>query len=110
MDDSLFLIYTTMPDYSTAHDVCDVLLKENLVVCVNMFDGMTSMYHWEGEIRTSNECVVIMKTTRSLHEAAMQKIKELHSYDIPAVFSIPVYDCNPEFLNWVISSVSKNTY
>ena len=109
MDDGLFLIYTTMPDYETAQDISSVLLRENLVACVNMFNGSTSMYLWDGEIKTENECVVIMKTTGSLQEAAMQKVKELHSYDIPAIFSIPIRGCNPEFSDWVSASVAKHT-
>ncbi|KJV65273.1 cutA1 divalent ion tolerance family protein [Anaplasma phagocytophilum str. NCH-1] len=38
-----------------------------------MINGITSMYIWNGDINTSTECIVIMKTTAGLYEEIAKK-------------------------------------
>ncbi|KJV59626.1 cutA1 divalent ion tolerance family protein [Anaplasma phagocytophilum str. Webster] len=49
-----------------------------------------------------------MKTTAGLYEEIAKKIKELHPYNTPAIFSIPTHNCDPEFLKWVNSSTYRD--
>ncbi|EOA62120.1 cutA1 divalent ion tolerance family protein [Anaplasma phagocytophilum str. CRT53-1] len=108
MSSALLLIYTTMPDHDSARNISELLLREKLISCSNMINGITSMYIWNGDINTSTECIVIMKTTAGLYEDIAKKIKELHPYNTPAIFSIPTHNCDPEFLKWVNSSTDRD--
>ncbi|MDB1135793.1 divalent-cation tolerance protein CutA [Candidatus Anaplasma sp. TIGMIC] len=103
------IIYVTMPDHDTACKISSELLNHRLISCANTFSNVTSMYLWNGELNTDTECVTIMKTLTHLCERAMQKIQELHPYDVPAVFSIPVKDCSQAFLDWMSSSLVDET-
>lgn len=95
------LIYITCDNTSEAEEVGRGLLERRLVACVNIFDGMRSMYWWKGELVTGDETVLIGKTKTSLVEMVVDAVKELHSYEVPCVVSMEISGGNPDFLNWI---------
>ncbi|RLB84953.1 MAG: divalent-cation tolerance protein CutA, partial [Deltaproteobacteria bacterium] len=48
-----------------------------------------------------NEAVLILKTRQELMEELIEKVRSLHSYDVPCIVSLRVLEGNPEFLKWV---------
>lgn len=95
------MLYITAANKDEARKIGDGLLAESLAACVNIIDGMESMYWWEGEIQKANEAVLIAKTTEANVEKATALVKQLHSYDCPCVVAIPITGGNPEFLKWI---------
>jgi len=57
-------VYMTMSDLQEARKIGRALLEKRLVACVNMFNGMQSMYWWDGAIEEDQEVVLIAKTIR----------------------------------------------
>ena len=96
-------VYITCKDNEEAEHIGRQLLESRLVACVNILDGMRSMYRWEGEIRQDNETVLIAKTRQARVEAVVAKVKQIHSYDCPCVVSLSVVGGNTEFLEWVLN-------
>ncbi|MCU7611483.1 divalent-cation tolerance protein CutA [Anaplasma capra] len=109
MEDGLSLVYVTFPDYDTAYKIGSSLLQGGMIACLNIFRNVTSVYVWDGDVRTSEECVAIMKTMKSLGEKVMHIIREQHPYEIPALFSVNTETCSPAFLDWVSSHTGKTT-
>jgi periplasmic divalent cation tolerance protein len=99
------LLYTTCGSMEEARDIGGRLVKAGLVACVNIFDGMNSMYVWEGQLQDDKEVVMIAKTTEERVEAVMEKIRAAHSYDCPCILSLPISDGNPPFLAWIAEQV-----
>lgn len=107
MKDEPYLIYTTYPDYDTAHNVSSALLQKGIVACTNVFQEVTSIYLWNGSINTSKEHVAIMKTLKKFSVEVQHYIKKNHPYSVPAILSIPMQDCDREFLDWVNKSLKR---
>ena len=61
------------------------LLEGGLIGCANFFDGVDSMFMWEGEIASSQECGVLLKTDAQLLKPAIERLEELHPYETPAI-------------------------
>lgn len=95
------LVYMTVPSAEEAARLAEALVGERLAACVNVIDGMTSWYRWDGRIANDREVVMIAKTTSGLVEALTARVKTLHSYEVPCVVAIPVTDGNPDFLRWI---------
>ena len=74
------------------------LVKERLVACANIFP-ITSIYNWEG-MQENEEVVLLVKTTTENVKKIEQRVKELHSYEIPCMISL-VIDGYGEYLNWI---------
>lgn len=100
MSDFLWL-YVPTSSIEEAKRLGRALLEDRLVACVNIFDAMTSMYHWQGDIAEDCETLLVAKTRRDLFEAAQKKIEALHSYDCPCVIGLKIEEGNAAYLDWL---------
>lgn len=106
---NLRLVYVTTGDREEARKIGTALVEEKLAACANIIDGMESIYRWEEKVETGKEAVLILKTTYNNITKLTRRIKELHSYDVPAIVSINLaeQEGNAAYLNWVVHSVLK---
>ncbi len=98
-------VYITTDSIEEAQTIGAKLVKERLAACVNIIDGMTSIFEWEGEIESAKETILIAKTIASRFEALTQRVTELHSYDVPCIVALPIEKGHPPFLKWIAESV-----
>jgi periplasmic divalent cation tolerance protein len=75
------------------------------VACANILGEMTSIYQWQGALEEQEEVAVLLKTRRDLTDAVTERIKSLHSYDLPCVINLPIQGGNPDFLSWLQGEV-----
>lgn len=101
-------VYVTARDRAEALSIGRVLVEERLVACVNILDGMRSLYWWDGAVQEADEAVLIAKTKSGLAPAVTARVKALHSYDVPCVVVLPVADGNPDFLDWIAAETRPN--
>ena len=104
---NLRLVYITTKDLEEARKIGEELVKCKFAACVNILDGMESIYRWEGKVVTEPECILIAKTTHSNISRLTKRVKELHSYNVPCIISINLaeQEGNEEYLNWLLTSV-----
>lgn len=76
------------------------------MACVNIHDGMTSLYWWNDAVQEDTEASIIAKTDDSRVERVVDRVKELHSYDCPCVVSLPITAGNPDYLQWIADNTS----
>ncbi len=99
----MHLMLTTFPDEPTAHRIVKTLVEERVVACGNVLPGITSIYHWRGSIETAAETMVLFKTSAS-PETAMDRLKELHPYEVPEIVLLPVSVVNSSYLAWLVEN------
>lgn len=97
----LCLVYMTASSTEEAARLAEALVGENLAACVNVVDGMTSWYRWEGAVQNEREVVVLAKTRAALVDALTARVKALHSYSVPCVIALPIAGGNADFLRWI---------
>ena len=95
------LIYCTTTDIAEAHHISHKLIEEKLVACVNIIPLIESIYRWEGEIESTKESVLFIKTVDENVTKTIQRIKELHSYDVPEILVLDLIDGLPEYFDYV---------
>ncbi len=95
------LIYVTTPDAKVASDIAQILLEERLIACANILPQMQSLYHWQGKIESSTECVLILKTLVEKASQVMNRVKTLHPYEVPCMLSLSIDSGWPEYLCWL---------
>jgi len=95
------IIYITAGSMDEARVIGRELVSTRLAACVNIIDGITSLYWWEGEIQEDREVTIIAKTKESLVPELIERVKSIHSYDCPCVVSLPIEDGNKPFLDWI---------
>lgn len=103
-DSEIASIYSPFPSKEKAEEIARILLEEKLIACANIFPGVTSIYFWDGLIQNDVEVVVFFKTSFSHVQKAIQRIEELHPYEVPGVIQLEA-QANPSYAKWVNSSV-----
>ena len=94
------IIYTTIDNKENAEKLAEELTKTGLVACTNIMNA-TSVYTWKGEVTKENECVMIVKTRKDLVDQVIEKIRELHPYDLPVMDVIDVEKNNEGVEEWL---------
>ena len=106
MDTRLLVAFSTFANAETARNVARTLVEERLAACANIVPQIESIYHWQGKLETSAEVFVIFKTTRDRYPAFEQRLRALHSYDVPEIVAIDIAAGLSAYLNWIVESVS----
>jgi len=104
---SYVIVYITAKDRDEAKRIGKALLGEKLVVCVNIFPQIESMYWWKGDIKHHNEFVIIAKTKEELIDDVISTVKKNHSYTTPCVVAVSIKDGNTDYLKWIDETLSK---
>lgn len=79
-----------------------MLVKEKLAACVNVFP-IKSIYWWKGKVCKDKEVGVFVKTKRKLFKKVVERVRELHSYELPDIWKIDVKSYG-EIERWVINN------
>ena len=95
------MIYLTAPTRDEAMAIGRALVREKLAACVNVLGEAQSIYRWQGEVEEAREIVLIAKTRQALVDAALARIKQLHSYEVPCAVAYGMAAGLPEYLAWM---------
>ena len=68
-----------------------------------------SVFWWEGKIQHDQETLLIIKTTQLKVESMIGYVQENHPYDVPEIITLSLAEGLPDYLNWVIDEMAKET-
>jgi periplasmic divalent cation tolerance protein len=105
---NIVLVLTTAPDDRQAEAWARTLVEERLAACVNVHGPMTSFYRWKGVVERDAERQVVIKTTRERVATLRERLRELHSYELPEFVVLSVDDGSEEYLKWVVEQTSPH--
>ncbi|MAG38595.1 divalent-cation tolerance protein CutA [Candidatus Woesearchaeota archaeon] len=97
------LYYSPCKNKAEAKKIAKELLKEKLISCANIVP-CESIYEWDGELKEESEAILFVKTIDKYEEEVKDKIRELHSYDLPCILKINGR-INEEYLSWMESVI-----
>jgi periplasmic divalent cation tolerance protein len=101
MSENHIVTLCTVPDRESGERIAQALVHERLAACVNLVPGLSSTYRWQGKVEKANECLLIIKTTAGKFEAVKDRIKSLHSYDLPEIIAVPISAGDDGYLKWL---------
>ena len=101
-------VYMTAGSLEEAQRIGEALVQDKLAACVNILEGMQSLYIWEDALQKDREVVMIAKTDRDRVPELITKVKALHSYDCPCIVTFAIDGGNPDFLQWIGATVGPN--
>lgn len=86
--------------------IAKTLLAEKLAACVSI-TPINSFYTWQGKINQDREWQLLIKTRFNLFERLAQRIKTLHSYDVPEIIALPIVAGDSSYLNWIAENTES---
>ncbi len=100
------LVYITTSGKEESKRIANILVGEKLAACINIIASIESIYLWKGEIEDEMESLLIAKTKVDNIDKIIKKVKEIHSYETPAILAIPVIEGSKDYLDYLDSEIS----
>lgn len=100
MPDAL-VVLVTVGSESEAETIAGALLDERLAACVTIGGPIRSVYRWQGRLADDREWQLVIKTRAALFDALADRVRALHSYDVPEIIGLPVTAGSPPYLEWL---------
>ncbi len=98
------VILSTANDRGQADRIAQRLVEDELVACVNIVEGVQSVYKWKGKVQTDAEVLMVMKTRVELYKDVEEAVLALHPYEVPEIIMLPIQDGSAAYLNWLNDS------
>jgi periplasmic divalent cation tolerance protein len=99
------IILSTAGSEDEARKIAAHLVQHRIAACVNLVPRIESIYWWQGKVESSQEWLLIIKTTASRFSAVRDAIGELHSYEVPECVCVAIEDGSEDYLKWIADSV-----
>lgn len=99
------IVLITAGSHDEAGRIARILVTKMLAACVNVIPSVTSVYRWEGEIRSDQECLLVVKSQRDVLAELVECVQGLHSYDVPEIIALPLVGGSDAYLRWLDQEV-----
>jgi periplasmic divalent cation tolerance protein len=92
LESAIVAVYTIFGSEEEARRIGRDMVERRLAACVNILGSCHSIYRWQGRVEAADEVAAI-------HLA--------HSYDVPAIVTLPIATTHREFLAWVLAQTGQ---
>jgi periplasmic divalent cation tolerance protein len=98
----LLAVITTVASREEARKIAAAVVERKLVACAQISE-IESFYAWKGAVQHEPEFRLLLKTTEAQYQAVETAIRELTSYELPAIHAVAVEHAYDAYASWVIA-------
>jgi periplasmic divalent cation tolerance protein len=102
------IVLSTASSEDEARRIALYLVEQRLAACVNIVPQIESVYRWKEKVESSQEYLLLIKTSAERFPQVRDAIGELHSYELPECVAISIEDGSAEYLQWLAYSLVKD--
>ncbi len=99
------IVFVTCESKEQAEKIAGAIVAERLAACVNVLPGIRSCYVWDEKLTWSDEVLLLIKTTQGRFTPLEDRIRKLHSYELPEIVSIMIEDASQKYLDWIEANI-----
>ena len=99
------IVFVTCETKEQAESIAQAVVTEKLAACVNILPKMWSCYVWKDELTWSEEFQLLIKTTQGRFGQLQERIRAMHTYEVPEIVSVAMEDAAQNYLDWIDTSV-----
>lgn len=105
METTNIVVLVTTSNREEAEKIVKCLLDEKLIACANIISSVSSFFTWKGKTEKAKEHFIIMKSRLDLFEKISEKVKAIHSYQVPEIIALPIIEGFKAYLKWLNNSL-----
>ena len=103
--DNIRLVLCTFPDAAVARQIGTVLVEKQLAACVNLINGVESIYRWQDKVESAAEVLAVFKTSAEVFPDFERVLADLHPYDVPEIVAIKPVAVAESYAAWLLGCV-----
>ena len=97
-------VVTTVGSKKEARAMAHALVDAKLAACAQI-SRIDSVYAWRGKIESGKEYRLLVKTVEARYSSVERAIREMHSYEVPAIHSFAFEHVSPAYADWIEASI-----
>jgi len=97
-------VVTTVGSKKEARAMAHALVDAKLAACAQI-SRIDSVYAWKGKIESGKEYRLLVKTVEARYSSVERAIREMHSYELPAIHSFAFEHVSPAYADWIEASI-----
>ena len=97
-------VVTTVASRKEARTLARALVEAKLAACAQI-SRIESVYPWKGAIEQGKEYRVLFKTLDEHYAAVERAIRELHSYELPAIHAFTMMHVSDAYAAWIEENI-----
>ena len=105
--DRYVVVLVTAASPQQAEEIARKLVEEKLVACANVVPLMQSIFRWQGEVQSEEETLIVAKTLRARTDRIVDRVKELHTYQVPEIIALPILEGSRDYLDWIDEALGE---
>jgi periplasmic divalent cation tolerance protein len=102
---SIVSVYAVFASAEEAERIGRAVIEERLAACINILGPCRSIYRWQGKLESAEEVPAILKTHHWNSDDLIERIAELHSYEVPCIVTWPINKILRIYADWVEDNV-----
>ena len=103
----LLVVVTSLPSLAAAQSLARSLIEEKIAACVQLSNGIHSIYRWEDRVCEESEVLLSAKTTANQWPSISSFIQKNHPYDLPEILAFTPEQYSEQYGEWVSSEVNS---
>jgi len=84
------------------------LVEQRLAACVNIIDGVRSIYRWQGKVCDDAEVLCVAKTRETAISELELFLNDHHPYDVPELITLDITSGSADYLDWLLQQVTSS--
>ncbi len=98
-------VVTTVGNKKEARRMAHAVVEAKLAACAQI-SRIDSVYAWKGKIESGKEYRVLLKTVEAHYPAIERAIRDLHSYELPAIHAFAFEHVSQDYADWIEASIA----
>jgi periplasmic divalent cation tolerance protein len=99
-------VTTTVGSRTAAEALAHEILDRRLAACVQLDEGLTSLYRWNGQLCEEPEVRLVIKTLPGCEAALQALFAEHHPYELPQFLSVGM-SASEAYLDWARAEIKR---
>ena len=102
------IVLTTAATPEEASRLGRTLVEERLAACATLIPAVQSIYHWQGQVESATETLLLLKTGPDQLPALEARLHELHSYQTPEFLVLRIETGSQAYLDWINTNLRRD--
>ena len=103
----LLIVLTSFAKLEDAQVMARKLVEHRLAACVQIHDGVHSVYRWNGKICEEKEVLLSAKTAAYQWPQISDFMKSHHPYELPELIGMTPIEYDQAYGQWVTTEVNS---
>lgn len=100
-------VMTAVDSEEEAANIASAVVAHRLAASAQVIGPSSTTFRWNGDVEIAEEWVIVMKSRVDLFDELDAVIQQVHPYDVPELFAVPIVGGGRSYLDWLNGQLKR---